>query len=302
MNLHKDKDAFDIAIRSASRYYKLNPSIVEKDYYVTLVLKELTKQVPELLFKGGTSLSKCHKIIDRFSEDIDLTLDENSFSQSKRQSVKRAVVEACKTLGLTLLNEDETKSRRDYNCYKVDYSAQYTASEVKPQLLVETVFIVKSFPNELKSASCIIYDYLKEMGNDEAIAQFELYPFEVRVQTLDRTLVDKVFALCDYMLDQKKERQSRHIYDLYKLLSVVELNDRLKKLVKEVREERKAGAKCLSAQDEVDVQSLIVEMVQTEAYKKDYRENTSKLLFKSVSYEDAIASLERIIESGVFQD
>ena len=49
----------------------MSPAIIEKDYYVTLVLCELAKQVPDLLFKGGTSLSKCHKIIDRFSEDID---------------------------------------------------------------------------------------------------------------------------------------------------------------------------------------------------------------------------------------
>ena len=53
----------------------MSQAIIEKDYYVTLVLRELAKQVPNLLFKGGTSLSKCYKIIDRFSEDIDITLD-----------------------------------------------------------------------------------------------------------------------------------------------------------------------------------------------------------------------------------
>ena len=56
MILHKDKDKFDIAIKTASRYFNVAPAIIEKDYYVTLILLKLTERVPNLLFKGGTSL------------------------------------------------------------------------------------------------------------------------------------------------------------------------------------------------------------------------------------------------------
>lgn len=45
---------------------------MEKDYYLTLFLKSLVARQRGIVFKGGTSLSKCHKVIDRFSEDIDL--------------------------------------------------------------------------------------------------------------------------------------------------------------------------------------------------------------------------------------
>lgn len=203
MVLHKDKENFDIAIRAASRHFNVSPAIIEKDYYVTLVLCELAKQVPDLLFKGGTSLSKCHKIIDRFSEDIDITLDSEHQSQGKRRNLKYTIVEICNNLGLNLLNESETRSRRDYNCYKIDYSARHSLSGLNPQLLVETVFIVKAFPDEVKKASSMIYDYLKAVGNDEAIAQYELEPFDIRVQTLDRTLVDKVFAVCGLYVRQQ---------------------------------------------------------------------------------------------------
>ena len=47
----------------------------QKDYYVTVLLKLLAEKIPFIVFKGGTSLSKCHKVIRRFSEDIDLTID-----------------------------------------------------------------------------------------------------------------------------------------------------------------------------------------------------------------------------------
>lgn len=300
MVLHKDKKSFDIAIRAASRHFNVSPAIIEKDYYATLVLRELAKQVPDLLFKGGTSLSKCYKIIDRFSEDIDITLDSEHQSQGKRKNLKYTIVEICSNLGLNLLNENETRSRRDYNCYKIDYCARHSLSGLNPQLLVETVFIVKAFPDEIKQASSMIYDYLKAVGNDEAIAQYELEPFDIRVQTLDRTLVDKVFAVCDYMLDNKTERQSRHIYDLSRLLTLVKLDDDLKALIKEVREDRKLGTKCYSAQDGVSVPNLLRQMIDTEFFKKDYEDSTEKLLSKPVTYEEAIKAIEMIIASDVF--
>lgn len=64
MNLHKDKEVFEFDIRATSRFFNVSQAIIEKDYYVTLFLKKLVKRVPELIFKGGTSLSKCYKMID----------------------------------------------------------------------------------------------------------------------------------------------------------------------------------------------------------------------------------------------
>ncbi len=142
MVLQKDKENFDIAIRAASRYFNVSPAIVEKDYYVTLVLHELSKQVPGLVFNGGTSLSKCHKIIDRFSENIDITLDEEHQSQGNRRNLKYTIVKICDTLGVNLLNEGETRSRRYYNCYQIDYFARYD--------LLELLLLSKHFQAKLK--------------------------------------------------------------------------------------------------------------------------------------------------------
>lgn len=302
MILHKDKDKFDIAIKTASRYFNVAPAIIEKDYYVTLILLKLTERVPNLLFKGGTSLSKCYKIIDRFSEDIDITLDSEHQSQGNRKKIKQTIIEICKELSVNLLNEDETRSRRNYNCYKIDYCPRNRLSELNQQILIETTFIVKAFPDEVKKASSLIYDYLKAIGNNEAIVKYELEPFEIRVQTLDRTLVDKVFAVCDYMLDNKMERKSRHIYDLFRLLTAVKLDDNLKTLIKEVRENRKLNAKCYSAQDGMNIQELLQQMIDTAFFKKDYEKNTQKLLSKNVTYEMAIKAIEVIVASGVFDE
>ncbi len=301
MKLHNSKESFKKLIKLVSDHYSMDPALIEKDYFVTLFLKELITRVPGLLFKGGTSLSKCYKIIDRFSEDIDLTLDENYQTQKHKKQLKAELVEACEALGLRLTNFDEIRSRRDYNCYKIEYPMQHLSISVKPLLLVETTYITKAYPSELRPATSIIYDYLLEIGNKTAIEKYELQPFEIRVQALDRTLIDKVFAVCDYVIQERIKRNSRHIYDLSRLLTEVSLDGNLKELIKNVRAERKLHALCYSAQDGANVPQILAKIVKSDIYREDYETITKKMMFKYVPYEEAIKALETIIASGVFE-
>ena len=73
MNLHHDHEAFSELIIAASNELHIPPGIIEKDYYVTLALRELASRVKGMVFKGGTSLTKCYQILERFSEDIDIS-------------------------------------------------------------------------------------------------------------------------------------------------------------------------------------------------------------------------------------
>ena len=301
MNLHKNPQEFYDTLLVLGDRLNTSPAIIEKDYYVTMFLEALSKRVPNLLFKGGTSLSKCHKIINRFSEDIDLTLDSENQTQGKKRNLKYEIIEVCNELGLELMNEADIRSRRDYNRYEIKYPIHFEGAGIKQYLLVETVFMVKAYPDEIKTATSMIYDFWKEIGDEAAIEEYEMKPFDIRVQTLDRTLVDKVFALCDYAVSNNTTGYSRHIYDLYRLLSVVVLDDKLKALVKEVREDRKAHERCYTAQDKYDIPSILKQIIDEKIYYKDYEEITKKVLFDGTSYETSITAIHKIIESGVFE-
>jgi predicted nucleotidyltransferase component of viral defense system len=66
---------------TAKRYDVQNFVVIEKDFWVCWTLKEIfghTQLAPHITFKGGTSLSKAYQIIDRFSEDIDLTISRTA--------------------------------------------------------------------------------------------------------------------------------------------------------------------------------------------------------------------------------
>lgn len=73
--LHENREEFRNAVNFTAKEIGYQAAIVEKDYYVTMILKGLAERLPYIVFKGGTSLSKCYGVIDRFSEDIDITTD-----------------------------------------------------------------------------------------------------------------------------------------------------------------------------------------------------------------------------------
>ena len=302
MILHND-ELFSSLVLYTSKSIKIDPALVEKDYYVTLILKTLFDKIPGLLFKGGTCLSKCFNVIERFSEDIDLTLDVSHYSQSNKRKANKAIIEVCDELGFFLEEREflEKHSHSNYNCYQIKYPMLFESDLIKPYVKVEVVFIEKAYPDEYKSAQSYIGSFLYNNEKIEEADYYNLKPFNVLVQSLERTLVDKVFALCDYYLSNNSFRNSRHIYDIYCLLPKIELNDKLRELIIAVRNDRKKNRKCLSAQDNYNINELLMEIIKKNFYKDDYEKQTKLLLFRYVKYEEVIGAIERLIESNLFK-
>ena len=298
--LHNNKELFRQIILRTADDTGIKPAIIEKDYYVTLFLKAIVKEQPDIIFKGGTSLSKCYNLIDRFSEDIDLNIDTESHpTEGQRRKLKAGILSVVDSFGFALLNPENVRSRRSYNKYIVDYPSVFGIEQLKENLIIETSVYIRAYPFKRMEASCLIYGFLIKNGYDELIEQYDLKPFELNVQSAERTLVDKIYALGDYYLDDKVMEHSRHIYDLYKLLDVVSLDSGLKDLVKEVAAERKTHPACLSAQDGVNIKELLQEIIDKDIYKTDYETITVALLFEKVEYEVAITALKKIIDSGI---
>ena len=301
MFLHDNKELFEEVIFNTADFYKLPIAIIEKDYYVTLVLKEIANRNPDIVFKGGTSLSKCYKIIDRFSEDIDLNImGDTKPGESKRRNLKAHIVDAIEYCKLTLTEPESIRSRRDFNKYVIDYPTQFDTNFLKQYLIIETAVFFRAYPTEKKEADSFVYNYLLENKYSDIIELYDLSPFTLNVQTTDRTFVDKLFALGDYYLADTIQGHSRHIYDLYKLLPTIEFNDELKSLIKAVKEERKEHKTCLSAQDNIDMNLLIKEIITNDAYRLDYENITASLLFKPVDYNTAIKVLDTVLQENLF--
>lgn len=298
--LHDNREQFQDAIGIAYEQTGIMPQIIEKDYYVTMLLRVLAEKMPYIVFKGGTSLSKCHKVIKRFSEDIDLTID-TFLSQGQKKKIKQLIVEIAEELGLTIENLNETRSRRDYNRYIIAYESVMPLdnSVLRTAVLLETSYTAVSFP----TVELLVDSYIGDMMKEEApqlLEEFYLLPFSMKVQGIDRTLVDKVFAICDYYLQGNVQKHSRHLYDIYKLFPLVPQNIDFQKLISEVRKVRAQSKVCLSAQSEEGISMLLRKIIDEGVYKNDYDNLTMQLLEEQIPYETVIKTLEEIAASEIF--
>ncbi len=300
--LHNDIDLFRDTIVKVAQEKGINESLIEKDYYVTIILNALAKRIDGIVFKGGTCLSKCHKIIKRFSEDIDLTLDLTHFTQSNKRNSNKQIVEVCDNLGFNIVNRDQVinHSHGNYNKYEIEYPALFKDNMVKQNVQIEMVYIQKAYPDEIKSAISYIGEWFINNGKDNLLLELGIQPFDIKVQTLGRTFIDKVFAVCDYYLRNDSKRNSRHIYDLYKLYDSIAFNDSFKKLINNVREDRKISKINLSAKEDVNINEVLMDIVNSKYYELDYNTITKQLLFESLDYEEAIKVLQKIIDSKMF--
>ena len=241
VNLNDNKKYLKEIIRTISEEMNINPVFIEKDYYVSMLLKEIFNRDPNFVFKGGTSLSKCYKIIDRFSEDIDLNYDYNGTipSISKRSSINKVIEESIESLNLIKKYPVPVWTKRNFLRYKVEYNKNYNdVSYIKPDVQIETAFFLDSNPTKKKKMQSMIGEYLIDIGREDIVKEYGLEEFEVTVQSLERTFVDKCLAICDYVVSKRIKEHSRHLYDLHKIYPNISFDDEMNLLFKTIIKKR----------------------------------------------------------------
>ncbi len=163
MYLHKDnRELFGDVLLLTSEKIGVAVDIVEKDYYVTMILKLLAKAKYTVVFKGGTSLSKAFGLIERFSEDIDITFTEH-LGENRRKRLKYEILQPiAEELGMRIRNWNSIESDKDYNHYDYYYDSVYDNSMggLPPFVKLETALMSYSFPTEEKQISNYIYEAL----------------------------------------------------------------------------------------------------------------------------------------------
>ncbi|MDR1018221.1 MAG: nucleotidyl transferase AbiEii/AbiGii toxin family protein [Lachnospiraceae bacterium] len=304
MYLHNNKSLFKSVIKGINETTSYPSAIIEKDYYVSLILKMLSEMNDKVVFKGGTSLSKAYHVIGRFSEDIDITFTEH-IGEARRKKLKYNIMKViADTLGLEISNWDYIQSDRDLNEYLMVYkpSSNLIIQAVQPVIKVETSLSSYSFPVNMMPISSYVYEYLIANDEKDIISKYNLEPFNMKVQSLERTYIDKVFAICDYYINGKSTRLSRHLYDLFKIQGKINFNDEFKALINEVRiHRRKMGSKiCPSAQDGVSINAILDNITREDYYKEDFLSVTETLINEEVGYDEVRDNLQKIIEQDYF--
>lgn len=240
-----DDNARRITLNQASLNSEITSKAIEKDWWVTLVLKMLftSKYAAYFAFKGGTSLSKGWGIIDRFSEDIDIALNSEAFGMPYKDKPSKTYVEQLRREGcLFTSHEIATELQTQFENLQIPvelFSIEVEAiSKDMPDTDPQTIYVnyqslfdpnpylpdrvkiefsvrSKNEPNESRSMQTLLNkNFPNNIYSEET--------FEVTTIQPSRTFIEKILLLHEEYnrADEHKMRtyrMSRHYYDLYRI-------------------------------------------------------------------------------------
>ena len=239
------EDRIDILNITSART-GLPKDVIEKDWWVTATLYALskTKYYSLMAFKGGTSLSKGYGLINRFSEDIDISIARqdifsisnhsgNQLNKVKRKARHYIIRElplelnaAFMEMGVSdyLIKPETIKLDRDGNEKELsattnpstifviyDSIISKTPEYFEPRVKIEIGCMNMEEPVEDKSISSMLSIDLK--GDEDMMVNFSTV-------VPSRTFLEKVFLLHEEFqkLNPRSKRMSRHLYDIEKLM------------------------------------------------------------------------------------
>lgn len=224
----------------------INQVAIEKDWWVTVTLKALfqTDCRDFLIFKGGTSLSKGFNIIERFSEDIDLSISHSFFgikntSKSQREKLRKmarayihntlssqfdARLKEMGVSGYRIENVSQIQDKngewspidsdKDPTVILLHYPSiiEDTINYIPPRVKIEISCLSMDEPTETRHISSFIGDSFESEDTDAESL--------VRTVVPTRTFLEKLFLLAEEFQKEKPRsvRMSRHLYDLEKLM------------------------------------------------------------------------------------
>ncbi len=224
MKLHLDKQLFSEAIQACSESLGIIPAYIEKDYWITLALKQLALSEfgSDIVFKGGTSLSKGYKLINRFSEDIDLAISNKlTLSGNELKTLIRSI-EKTTSQGLTetIIEGISSKGSR-YR--KSVYKYPSLHPDFSNQLITEISAFNDHLPYQELLIQSLIGQFLSEKGLLIDIHEHSLEPFNIKLLDKRQTLIEKLVSLIRFSYDidatQSIGSKIRHFYDLYYLVA-----------------------------------------------------------------------------------
>lgn len=219
--------------------------VVEKDWWVTMVLKALsaTRYFDLMSFKGGTSLSKGWNLINRFSEDIDIAIRREgrfsvtSTSGNQLAKVRRTarhyivrelpdeITDALKKMGIIdfIVEPELTRTDNDGNVTELSATTHPStifvryksilseeSEYIEPKVKIEISCLSMDEPVEDKTMRSFMADILKE---EDVVVRFPTV-----VPT--RTFLEKIFLLHEEFQQEnpRSKRMSRHLYDIEKIM------------------------------------------------------------------------------------
>lgn len=228
MKLHLDEKLFRQAIQFTSDQMQILPIYVEKDYWVTFALFSIfnDKIGEDTIFKGGTALSKCYNIIERFSEDIDLVVlrregETNNRLTTKIKTIGKVVSSVLPAIDIEGLTHKRGMNRKTAHSYNKEFKGDF--GQVRDVIVIEATWLGYFEPYSKRDICSFVGEMMINNGQIGIAKENNLMPFEVLALDPIRTICEKIMSLVRFSYSKKPiedlKNKIRHVYDLHQLLS-----------------------------------------------------------------------------------
>lgn len=232
MNLHENTPLFRDAVRFTAEQMGILDIYVEKDYWVTKALSLIFSDPigTEVVFKGGTALSKCYGLIERFSEDIDLVVlsregESGSKLKGKLKAIYNVVERVMPEVEIVGVTNKLGMIRKTAHEYPMIFSGKF--GQVRDKVILESSTLGHYEPFHEQRISSFIYNMMRGTNQNELITQYRLEPFTVQVLDVKRTVCEKILSLVRFSYSENPiadlKLKIRHLYDLHKILELEDI-------------------------------------------------------------------------------
>lgn len=222
--LRNNLDELEAYVTRIADHVDIPAAHLEKDFWVTEVLRGAavasTLTGCSVIFKGGTSLSKAHRLIRRFSEDIDLIVVMPQGGKGSRDTtLKRFAAAAATATGIAPAVDRSSATKGVKRTAVFEYPTGHTTGQLKSGVLMELGTRGGALPHRRLPIRSLIAEHAETAGLP--IDFVEAAPTNLLVLEPVRTLVEKIVLLHHAATEGDERRQrltARHYYDIDRLL------------------------------------------------------------------------------------
>jgi len=227
MNLHENISLYRDAIRFTAQQMNLKPEYIEKDYWVTYALYTIFNNEigKDTVFKGGTALSKCYNMIERFSEDIDLVVlrregETDSKLKSKLKAVSTVVETVLPEVPIEGITHKMGMNRKTAHSYNKEFKGDY--GQVRDVIILESTWLGYYEPYTTKSIVSFVGQMMLDNKQSDIAKENGLLPFDLLALEPIRTICEKIMSMVRFSYGENPiddlKKKIRHTYDLHQLL------------------------------------------------------------------------------------
>jgi len=227
MRLHLNKDLFLDMLQLTAERMGIKAIYVEKDYWVTYVLFTIFNSEigRDTVFKGGTALSKCYGMIERFSEDIDLVVlrregETDSKLKSKLKAISTVVEAVLPEVPIEGVTHKMGMNRKTAHSYNKGFKGVY--GQVRDVIILESTWLGYYEPYTTKSIVSFVGQMMLDNRQSDIAKENGLLPFGLLALEPVRTICEKIMSLVRFSYGENPiddlKKKIRHTYDLHQLL------------------------------------------------------------------------------------